>query len=128
MAAIDYIKPEYYTNRELSWLDFNMRILGEARDKKNPLFERIKFLSITASNLSLLKGYGSCEIYQTGYCRAKAGGTAGLDPGEGALSGSASIFHIQQIAGPGPETERIGACDGPRRFDSVSEGVSGSIL
>ena len=51
MAAIDYIKPEYYTNRELSWLDFNMRILGEARDKKNPLFERIKFLSITASNL-----------------------------------------------------------------------------
>ena len=118
MAAIDYIKPEYYTNRELSWLDFNMRILGEARDKKNPLFERIKFLSITASNL----------IYQTGYCRAKAGGTADLDPGEGALSGSASIFHIQQITGSGSETERIGACDGPRRFDSVSEGVSGSIL
>ena len=38
MAAIDYTKPEYYTNRELSWLDFNMRILGEARDKANPLF------------------------------------------------------------------------------------------
>ncbi len=51
MASIDYTKPEYYTNRELSWLDFNMRILGEARDKTNPLFERLKFLSITASNL-----------------------------------------------------------------------------
>lgn len=51
MAAMDYTKPEYYTNRELSWLEFNMRILGEARDKTNPLFERLKFLSITASNL-----------------------------------------------------------------------------
>ena len=51
MASVDYTKPEYFTNRELSWLDFNMRILGEARDKSNPLFERLKFLSITASNL-----------------------------------------------------------------------------
>ncbi len=45
------MKPEYLENRELSWLGFNERILGEARDKGNPLFERLKFLSITASNL-----------------------------------------------------------------------------
>ena len=45
------LKPEYYVNRELSWLLFNVRILDEARDKKNPLMERVKFLSITASNL-----------------------------------------------------------------------------
>ena len=44
-------KPELYVNREISWLKFNHRILGEARDKKLPLFERLKFLSITASNL-----------------------------------------------------------------------------
>lgn len=42
---------EKYTNRELSWLDFNYRILSEARDKNNPLLERCKFLSITSSNL-----------------------------------------------------------------------------
>ena len=48
---IDFKDPKYYTNRELSWLDFNYRILDEARDKTNPLFERLKFLSITASNL-----------------------------------------------------------------------------
>ena len=51
MADINFEAPEYYTNRELSWLDFNYRILGEARDKANKLFERLKFLSITASNL-----------------------------------------------------------------------------
>ncbi len=47
----EYMKSEYFENRELSWMGFNERILGEARDKKNPLFERLKFLSITASNL-----------------------------------------------------------------------------
>ena len=46
-----YTKPEYYRNRELSWVGFNERVLSEARDKSLPLFERLKFLSITASNL-----------------------------------------------------------------------------
>ncbi|EHI55785.1 hypothetical protein HMPREF9333_01132 [Johnsonella ignava ATCC 51276] len=40
-----------YVNRELSWLEFNKRVLGEARDKEIKLFERLKFLAITASNL-----------------------------------------------------------------------------
>ena len=44
-------QPDNFTNRELSWLEFNQRILGEARDRKNPLFDRMKFLSITASDL-----------------------------------------------------------------------------
>lgn len=48
---IDFTKPEYYQNRELSWLAFNERILLESKDKTNKLFERLKFLSITASNL-----------------------------------------------------------------------------
>ena len=50
-AEIRYTEPENYVNRELSWLEFNYRVLGEARDKSTPLFERLKFLSITASNL-----------------------------------------------------------------------------
>ena len=51
MSEIDFYDPKYYTNRELSWILFNHRVLNEARDKSTPLFERLKFLSITASNL-----------------------------------------------------------------------------
>lgn len=51
MTEIDFNNPKYYTNRELSWILFDHRVLNEARDKNIPLFERLKFLSITASNL-----------------------------------------------------------------------------
>ncbi len=47
----DLRDPAYYANRELSWIAFDERCLYEARDLENPLFERLKFLSITASNL-----------------------------------------------------------------------------
>ena len=51
MDTKKFAKPEYFVNRELSWLKFNERVLSEARDKSLPLFERLKFLSITSSNL-----------------------------------------------------------------------------
>ena len=51
MVGEIYNKPENLISRELSWLEFNQRVLDEAVDPKNPLLERGKFLSITSSNL-----------------------------------------------------------------------------
>ena len=51
MSRSIYEDPGNYSNRELSWVLFDKRVLSEAKDKNNPLFERLKFLSITASNL-----------------------------------------------------------------------------
>src|SRR6056297_2964776 len=45
------LNPDHFFNRELSWLEFNDRVLGEARDASLPLLERLKFLAITSSNL-----------------------------------------------------------------------------
>ena len=47
----DLSRPEYYLNRELTWLNFNFRVLHEAEDPRTPLLERLKFLAIVGSNL-----------------------------------------------------------------------------
>ena len=84
MAEIDsrYMKYENYVNRELSWLEFDHRILEEARDKTLPLFERLKFLSITASNLDeffMVRVASLKDMVHAGYVKPDV---AGLKPEE----------------------------------------------
>src|SRR6204780_2524689 len=51
MARISLENPQYYLTRDTSWIAFNEREPGDAQDTRNPLLERLKFLSISASNL-----------------------------------------------------------------------------
>lgn len=51
MTRVSLEDPRYYLNRHVQWLEFNRRVLEEARDIGNPLLERVKFLAITANNL-----------------------------------------------------------------------------
>lgn len=79
---INFSKPEYYENRELSWIQFNKRILLEAKDKNNLLFERMKFLSITASNLDeffMIRIASLIDMWHAGY---KKTDIAGMTPEE----------------------------------------------
>lgn len=50
-SSIDLKSPQYYVSRELSWLEFNRRVLHEALDERTPLLERLKFLAIFSANL-----------------------------------------------------------------------------
>lgn len=75
-------KTEKFKNRELSWLDFNYRVLSEARDKQIPLMERLKFLSITASNLDeffMIRVASLKDQFNVGYTKKDI---AGMTPKE----------------------------------------------
>lgn len=77
-----FLKPEYYRNREDSWVSFDERVLSEARDKNIPLFERLKFLSITSSNLDeffMVRVASLKDMVHAGYTKRDI---AGLTPQE----------------------------------------------
>ena len=75
-------EPALFLNRELSWLEFNQRVLDEALDPSVPLLERLKFLAITGSNLDefFMVRVGGLQMLQEQ--RVTASDPAGMTPGE----------------------------------------------
>ena len=101
--------PKNYVNRELSWLEFNYRVLSEARDKTIPLFERLKFLSITASNLDEFFMVRVASLKDMVHAKYTKPDIAGMTPQEQLdaigvkthRAGGDAVFHLQPLPGSG---------------------------
>src|ERR1700710_941331 len=82
MKRIGLDDPRYYFNRHVQWMEFNRRVLEEARDKENPLLERVKFLAITASNLDEFVEVRVASFLQRIEHGSRETGADGLTPEE----------------------------------------------
>jgi polyphosphate kinase len=83
--------PTFYVNRELSWLEFNERVLEEVKDPRNPLLERMKFLCIVASNLDEFFEVRVAGLRQQRQSNVSAPGPDGLTPSEQLAAISARV-------------------------------------
>src|SRR5580692_5285790 len=90
-ASLLLSDPSLYINRELSWLEFNQRVLEEAQDQSNPLLERLRFLCIVASNLDEFFEVRVAGLKQQRESGVSEPGPDGMSPGEQLAAISARV-------------------------------------
>src|SRR5215212_325307 len=89
-SVADLVDPALYFNRELSWLDFNDRVLQMAEDRRAPLLERLKFCAIWSSNLD--------EFFMVRVAGLHDMVDAGIDsPGKDGLNAAETIERIRTV-------------------------------
>ena len=93
-TAAPALDPSLFINRELSWLDFNERVLEEARDPSNPLLERLRFLAICASNLD--------EFFEVRVAGLQAQLYENLEPQDPPPDGMGPLAQLLEISRQGP--------------------------
>src|SRR3954453_18860276 len=82
--------PSLFINRELSWLDFDARVLEEARDDSNPLLEQLRFLAISASNLD--------EFFEVRVAGLQAQLYDNLEPQDAPPEGMSPLTQVTEIS------------------------------
>ena len=127
-------EPRLYINRELSWLEFNQRVLDEAADPSVPLLERLKFLAITASNLDEFFMVRVAGLKQKLLGHSQGGGPDGLSTEE-QLSliskrahemGRVAVRDLARSAAPGAGAEQPAAALARRSLRPSSAAFSRS--
>ena len=91
----DLKDPQYYLNREFSWLEFNRRVLAEAEREVTPLLERLKFLAIVSTNLDefFMKRIGGLKQQLGAHVPVLS--VDGLTPGQQVAGGKARTAHLR---------------------------------